>query len=462
MPYPRYSGGHGSSGSGGSYGGSRSGSWSNSSYGGGGVSPWQMGGQGSSRNQMGSLLGPTPNKVDPMALVGNLMGAMMGGQGQGNPLQQLAGIAMASAAMQGGGGGADRNRGYDRDRRLDRQRGRAVDRSPPRRSFRSRSRDRRSGGYQGSSRQRRSSGAGGGGSRRDRSPEKRAEHEIYIGNYPVKFREADVRKLFEENDIKVGAIRMKHDGLKVFAFAETESSEMIEKAKAEMEGVEIQGRKLRVRSSKDTDKKRREEKGAGGSRDEWRSEKKRRVEREPLRREEVTRHLIAAFVAFIDRELEKEGIEQTEEFKGLMEAAKTALNTAYNLPEDDSLKVPRNIEDIFFRDVRNDIKIDRPEIKDIKEEKDEGEGAEDDDGNWKRRGRGKDDDEDECNDENDDNVDTEDGKDEEDETPHISEKMDEAADDDEEEEIDDGNNDLENAIAKEEEEIEGELSEDLK
>ena len=32
-----------------------------------------------------------------------------------------------------------------------------------------------------------------------------------------------------------------------FAFAETESSEMIEKAKAEMEGVEIQGRKLRVR-----------------------------------------------------------------------------------------------------------------------------------------------------------------------------------------------------------------------
>merc|ERR1719270_2283345 len=176
---------------------------------------------------------------------------------------------------------------------------------------------------------------------------------------------------------------MKHDGLKVFAFAETESSEMVEKAKAEMEGVEIQGRKLRVRSSKDTDKKRREEKGTGGSRDEWRSEKKRRVEREPLRREEVTKHLIAAFVAFIDRELEKEGIEQTEEFKGLMEAAKTALNTAYNLPEDDSLKVPRNIEDIFFRDVRNDIKIDRQEIKDIKEEKDEGEGAEDDDGNWK-------------------------------------------------------------------------------
>jgi len=346
-----------------------------------------------------------------------------------------------------------------------------VDRSPPRRSFRSRSRDRRSGGYQGSSRQRRSSGAGGGGSRRDRSPEKRAEHEIYIGNYPVKFREADVRKLFEENAIKVGAIRMKHDGLKVFAFAETESSEMVEKAKTEMEGVEIQGRKLRVRSSKDTDKKRREEKRAGSNnRDDWRSEKKRRMEREPLKREEVTRHLIAAFVAFIDRELGRDGNEQSEEFKGLMEAAKTALSTAYSLPEDDSLRVPRNIEDIFFRDVRNDIKVDRPEIKEIKEEKDEGDGA-DDDGNWKRRGRGKDedmgDDEDEAQGENDDNDDVidfdKDGREYE-ENLNTSGKMDEAVDEEEEdeEEIDDGNNDLENAIAKEEEEIESEIGDDLK
>ena len=125
MPYPRYSGGHGSSGSGGggNYGGGRSSGGGSGSYGGGGVSPWQMGGQGGSRGQMGSLLGPTPSKVDPMALVGNLVGAMMGagGQGQGNPLQHLAGIAMASAAMQGGGGGVERSRGYDRDRRVDRQ-----------------------------------------------------------------------------------------------------------------------------------------------------------------------------------------------------------------------------------------------------------------------------------------------------------------------------------------------------
>ena len=43
----------------------------------------------------------------------------------------------------------------------------------------------------------------------------RAEHEIYIGNYPVKFRESDVRALFQERGVEVGAIRMKHDGLKV-------------------------------------------------------------------------------------------------------------------------------------------------------------------------------------------------------------------------------------------------------
>eukprot|EP00092_Neocalanus_flemingeri_P020310 GFUD01022000.1.p1 GENE.GFUD01022000.1~~GFUD01022000.1.p1 ORF type:complete len:423 (+),score=175.76 GFUD01022000.1:190-1458(+) len=418
-----------------------------------------MGGQGGARGQMGSLLGPTPNKVDPMALVGNLVGAMMGagGQGQGNPLQHLAGIAMASAAMQGPGGSVERGgRGYDRDRRVDRQRGRPADRSPPRRSFRSRSRDRRPGnGYAGGSRQRRSSGAGG-GSRRDKSQEKRAEHEIYVGNYPVKFREADVRKLFEDNEIKVGAIRLKHDGLKVFAFAETESVEMVEKAKAEMEGVEIQGRKLRVRSSKDTDKKRREERGSGSGRDDWRSERKKRVEKEPLKREDVTRHLVAGFVSFIERELGREGEDQTEEFKGLMEAAKTALNTAYSLPEDESLKVPRNIEDIFFRDVRNDIRIDRVDVKsEIKEEKEDGEGEEDDDGNWKRRGRGKDDKEENDNGEEDeDNEDEKDSKEDE-ENMDVTEMLEEANDEDDEEEIDDGNNDLENAIAKEEEENDG-------
>ena len=43
----------------------------------------------------------------------------------------------------------------------------------------------------------------------------RPQHEIYIGNYPVRFRENDVRKLFEEHGIEVSTIRLKHDGLKV-------------------------------------------------------------------------------------------------------------------------------------------------------------------------------------------------------------------------------------------------------
>merc|ERR1712235_71925 len=113
--------------------------------------------------------------------------------------------------------------------------------------------------------------------------EQRAEHEIYIGNYPVKFKDSDVRKLFEDHQVTVGAIRMKHDGLKVFAFAETESVDQIEKAKSAMEGVEIQGRKLRVRSSKDTDKKRNEE------RDKERREERdrKRKAREALKKDDV-------------------------------------------------------------------------------------------------------------------------------------------------------------------------------
>merc|ERR1712203_447685 len=65
---------------------------------------------------------------------------------------------------------------------------------------------------------------------RDSSPQPRGErpkHEIYIGKYPVRFKENDVRKLFEEHGIEVSTIRLKHDGLKVFAFAETKSKEEV-------------------------------------------------------------------------------------------------------------------------------------------------------------------------------------------------------------------------------------------
>merc|ERR1719315_936788 len=66
----------------------------------------------------------------------------------------------------------------------------------------------------------------------------RAEHEVYIGNYPVHFKEEDVRNLFQESGVEVGTIRMKYNSnnfSKVFAFVETYSKDLVEKAKSEME-----------------------------------------------------------------------------------------------------------------------------------------------------------------------------------------------------------------------------------
>jgi len=76
--------------------------------------------------------------------------------------------------------------------------------------------------------------------------------EIYIGNYPERFTEPDLRRLFEDNAIKVNIIRLKHAGPKVYAFAETDSSQMIERAKKLLDGKDFGGRKLVVRSSRDT------------------------------------------------------------------------------------------------------------------------------------------------------------------------------------------------------------------
>merc|ERR1719495_2519090 len=232
----------------------------------------------------------------------------------------------------------------------DRRRGRS--RSPIRRGggrnmrSRSRSRDRR----------RRSP-------RRKRSPPAdRAEHEIYIGNYPASYREDNIKNLFKKYDIEVGKIRMKSDGQKVFAFAETSDLDTVEKAISIMDGEEIKGRRLRVRSSKATDKKRQ------------RTESKTQKEREPIKKptrvptiENSKPHMVTAFVKFLDRELEAIQGEENEERKGLVDAAKTALIAAYNLPSDNTLAINRNIEDIFFKAARLDIKF--PEEPEVEPEK---------------------------------------------------------------------------------------------
>jgi len=296
MPYPRYN----------SYSSSRS-----------KVNPWDGG-----SNVHGLL--PTPGQnVNPMALVNNLVGAIMS--------QNMAQVGVHQSMD-------------------DRRRGRS--RSPIRRGggrnmrSRSRSRDRR----------RRSP-------RRKRSPPAdRAEHEIYIGNYPASYREDNIKNLFKKYDIEVGKIRMKSDGQKVFAFAETSDLDTVEKAISVMDGEEINGRRLRVRSSKATDKKRQ------------RTESKPQKEREPIKKptrvptiENSKPHMVTAFVKFLDRELEAIQGEENEERKGLVDAAKTALIAAYNLPSDNSLAINRNIEDIFFKAARMDIKL--PEEPEVEPEK---------------------------------------------------------------------------------------------
>ena len=147
-------------------------------------------------------------------------------------------------------------------------------------------------------------------------------------------------------------------------------------------------------SSKDTDKKKNEEREKE-KREERAEERRKRQIRENLKSKDVTKHMVSAFVAFLGREFEAE--EEDDRFRDLVDTAKTALITAYNLPEDESLAVPRKIEEIFFRDVRYDVKIEQVKKEDIKVEKvkeekidedDRIDDEEDDDGNWKRKGRG--------------------------------------------------------------------------
>ena len=133
-------------------------------------------------------------------------------------------------------------------------------------------------------------------------------------------------------------------------------------------------------SSKDTDKKKRE------ARETVRKEEKKK---EPIEKEDVKKHLVAAFVSFLEREFETESVD--EQFKELIDAAKSSLSTAYDLPEDDSFNIPKQIEDIFFREAKHLVKIEKPDV-DVKKEKEENaeeneefEEEEDDGGNWKRR-----------------------------------------------------------------------------
>ena len=84
-------------------------------------------------------------------------------------------------------------------------------------------------------------------------------------------------------------------------------------------------------------------------------EYKRRNSRDPVKKEDVTQHLVAAFIEFLRRQDYKE---ESTDVKKMIDKVRAGLTAAYCLPGDDSLKVPRNIDDIFFRDVGNLITID--------------------------------------------------------------------------------------------------------
>ena len=82
-------------------------------------------------------------------------------------------------------------------------------------------------------------------------------------------------------------------------------------------------------------------------------EKRRKVDRELLNKEDVTRHLVTCFSSFLEREIDKTPQEQDKEN---IAEAKEALATAYKLPGDNSLELPIRIEEIFFQDIRGDIR----------------------------------------------------------------------------------------------------------
>jgi len=237
------------------------------------------------------------------------------------------------------------------------------DRSPNRRNnFRQRSR----------SRSPRRNRAGASSDRNERRPHKRLrensplprgerpQHEIYIGNYPVRFRENDVRKLFEEHGIEVSTIRLKHDGLKVFAFAETKSKEEVAKAVKLMDSQEINGRRLRVRSSHAKEKKDQE------------TSPKRKARRE-LCVDDVTRHLAFAFNEFLERQKNKEGVDENKQ--AVISQAKELLASAFDLPEDsndESLKISRHLELIFMQNNRREIQPPQEKEDDDGQKEDEG------------------------------------------------------------------------------------------
>ena len=76
---------------------------------------------------------------------------------------------------------------------------------------------------------------------------------IYVGNLPFAFRNADLQKLFEEfGEVKSAKIVMDRDTgrSKGFGFVEIEDDAVAEKAIEQLNGKEANGRALRVNEAR--------------------------------------------------------------------------------------------------------------------------------------------------------------------------------------------------------------------
>ena len=122
-----------------------------------------------------------------------------------------------------------------------------------------------------------------------------------------------------------------------------------------MDSKEIHGRRLRVRSSKDKDRN-----------DKAEAARKKFQPKRELTENDVTKHLVFAFMGFLGRQMEVEGLE--DEVKSKMETAKDLLKESFDIPDDETLKVSRNLELIFLQNNRREIPVPKDETKEEEEE----------------------------------------------------------------------------------------------
>merc|ERR1712051_129276 len=84
-------------------------------------------------------------------------------------------------------------------------------------------------------------------------------------------------------------------------------------------------------------------------------EKKRPAPKRELTEDDVTRHLVFSFNGFLDRQGKKEPVDEEKAKK--LEQARGLLKEAFEIPDDDSLKISRNLELIFLHNNRREIPI---------------------------------------------------------------------------------------------------------